>query len=56
MRPGNHIARVLVPLTAVAIAGPLSVTAAFAVLDYRRTAEWNTFISNAMCAGFPDVW
>ncbi|MCY4114894.1 MAG: hypothetical protein OXG33_13305 [Chloroflexi bacterium] len=42
--------RVLVPLTAVVIAGALSVTAAIAVLDYRRAAEWNTFISNAMRA------
>ncbi|MCY3934379.1 MAG: hypothetical protein OXG09_00055 [Chloroflexi bacterium] len=42
--------RILVPLTAVVIAGALSVTAAVAVLDHRRTAEWNTFISNAMRA------
>ncbi len=44
------MARILTPLAAVVIAGALSVTAAIAVLDYRRTAEWNTFISNAMRA------
>ena len=50
MRPAARIARVLVAMVAFVIAGALSISAAVAVLDYRRTAEWNTFISNAMQA------
>lgn len=50
MSPTGRLDRVVFRLTAVVVAGALVALAVVGVLDYRRTNDWNTFISNAMQA------